>query len=539
MFQYIVKYTEQVPSGKRFVKGKAMATTPDQWSTVKRSVRSKSGMVAAQHIRAAEAGAEMLAQGGDAVDAAVAAALALGAVEPWMCGIGGSGFMVVWLAAEQRAIALDFQGVLPKALTPDDYPIDDKLPATSMGFPAVREFANTQGARAVTVPGAVAGFDHALRRFGRKSLPEVLEPAIRLADAGIPASWFCTLMIASEMAILARDTTAASIYLPAGVPLQPGETLRIPGLARTMQRLAETGAEGFYRGDLGRDLVRELQARGSRMAMEDLASYEVQEYAPMEARHRGAVLYTPGEQSGGLRQRDFLAHVADRLPAPSGAPDAQSWCVYAEALEAAWRAHRARNGTLAEVGSSTSSLSAADAEGNMVALTYTLLDHFGAGITLPETGPALNNGVSYFDPRPGLRTSMEGGKRINSSNMVPTVAVRDGQAQFAIGASGGDLIMPCVSQIAALMLDFGMPLEEAFHSPRLDASHRGSLRADPRLGTAVIDALARHHPLEISGNVVMPKLYACPSGVAREDDLLVGINDPALPDGGAAGPNGR
>jgi len=254
----------------------------------------------------------------------------------------------------------------------------------------------------------------------------------------------------------------------------------------------------------------------------------------MEAHHRGATLYTPGEQSGGLRQRDFLAHIAASLPVPPKAPDSASWCVYADALESAWRAHRARNGTLAEIGSSTSSLSAADAEGNMVALTYTLLDHFGAGITLPETGLAMNNGVSYFDPRPGLRTSMEGGKRINSSNMVPTVAVRDGQALFAVGASGGDLIMPCVSQIAALMLDFGMSLEEAFHSPRLDASHRGSLRADPRLGTTVLDALARHHTLEISGNVVMPKLYACPSGVAHDGEGLVGINDPALPDGGAA-----
>ena len=121
--------------------------------------------------------------------------------------------------------------------------------------------------------------------------------------------------------------------------------------------------------------------------------------------------------------------------------------------------------------------------------------------------------------------------------MVPTVAMQGGEALFAIGASGGDLIMPCVSQIAALMLDFGMTLEEAFHSPRLDASHRGSLRADPRLGRAVLDELARHYKLEISGNVVMPKLYACPSGVARVAGGVSGINDPALPDGGSAGPS--
>lgn len=514
-----------------------MPAAADQWRTRKPFVTDPKGMVAAQHIAAARAGAEFLAAGANAVDAAVAAALALGAVEPWMCGIGGSGFMVIWLARERRAVALDFQGVLAAGLTAADYPVDPSLPATSMGFPAVRNFANTLGATAVTVPGAVAGFDHALRRYGRRSLGEVLQPAIRLAEEGIAANWFCTLMIASEMAILRRDPVAAAVFLPDGVPLQPGARLRIPGLAATLRRLAQSGAEGFYRGDLGRDIVAELQAQGSRIDMDDLARYEVLDHAPMEAHHRGMRLFTPSEQSGGLRQRDFLAHVASAMPSPTPLPDAESWLVYANALEAAWRAHRQRNGTLSEVGSSTSSLSAADAEGNMVALTYTLLDHFGAGIVLPETGLLLNNGVSYFDPRPGRRTSMEGAKRINSSNMVPTVGVREGVAQFAIGASGGDLIMPCVAQIAALMLDFGMTLEEAVHSPRLDASHRGSVRADPRLGPAVLDRLAGKHTLEIAGNVVMPKLYACPTGVARRPEGgFGGINDPALPDGGAAGP---
>lgn len=518
-----------------------MATAADQWNTRKPYVTNPHGMVAAQHIAAARAGAELLGQGGNAVDAAVAAALALGAVEPWMCGIGGSGFMVIWLARQARAVALDFQGALALGAAAGDYPVDPALPATSMGFPAVRGFANTQGATAVTVPGAVAGFDHALRRYGRRSLGEVLQPAIRLAEDGIPASWFCTLMIASEMAILRRDPVAASVFLPDGVPLQPGARLRIPGLAETLRRLAEAGAEGFYRGDLGRDVVADLRAGGSRIGLDDLARYEVLDHAAMEARHRGVTLFTPGEQSGGLRQRDFLAHVAGAMPAPAARPDAGSWLVYAEALEAAWRAHRQRNGTLSEVGGSTSSLSAADAEGNMVALTYTLLDHFGAGIVLPRTGLLLNNGVSYFDPRPGRRTSLTGGKRINSSNMVPTVGVREGVAEFAIGASGGDLIMPCVAQIAALMLDFAMTLEEAIHMPRLDASHRGSVRADPRLGPAVLDRLAARYTVEVSGNVVMPKLYACPSGVARARASRFGggfggINDPALPDGGAAGP---
>ncbi|MCF1709399.1 gamma-glutamyltransferase [Tabrizicola sp. J26] len=511
-----------------------MPTAADQWVTRKPFVTGSKGVVAAQHVQAARAGAELLERGGNAVDAAVAAALALGPVEPWMCGVGGSGFMVIWLAKEERAVALDYQGVLPADLTVADYPIDPTLPVTSMGFPAVRGFANTQGATAVTVPGAVAGFDHALQHYGRSTLADALEPAIRLAEDGIAASWFCTLMIASEMTILRNDPVASAVFLPNGAPLQPGERLQIPNLAETLRRLARDGAATLYGGDLGRQFVEEMRTRGSRITIRDLESYAVHDYEPMEARHRGMRLFTPGEQSGGMRQRDFLAEVAARMPAPRRQPDAESWLVYAEALEQAWRAHRLRNGTLSEVGSSTSSLSAVDAEGNMVALTYTLLDHFGAGIVLPESGLLLNNGASYFDPRPDLRTSMQGGKRINSSNMVPTIAVRDGIAQFAIGASGGDLIMPCVSQIAALMIDFGMSLEEAMHSPRLDASHRGSVRADPRLGAETLKHLSSRFALEVSGNVVMPKLYACPSGVARlPDGSAGGVNDPCLPDGGA------
>jgi gamma-glutamyltranspeptidase/glutathione hydrolase len=236
----------------------------------------------------------------------------------------------------------------------------------------------------------------------------------------------------------------------------------------------------------------------------------------------------------------MLAHLSKIMPAPPARPTADTWAAYAEALEVAWRAHRARNGTLAEVGASTSALAAADAEGNMVAITYTILDHFGSGVTLPDLGVVMNNGVSYFDPRPGLPTTMEGGKRINSSNMCPTVAVRDGAAEFSVGASGGDLIMPCVSQIAALMLDFDYTLEEAFHSPRLDASHRGSVRADPRLGKAVLDRLAGTYRIDVAPNTVMPKQYACPSGVARTvDGEFVGMGDPWLPDSGAAAPLAR
>ncbi|WIX32407.1 gamma-glutamyltransferase [Salinicola sp. JS01] len=534
----------------------------DNWTLTTAPVRSPRGAVAAQHRLAARAGAAQLEAGGNAVDAIVATAYALNAVEPWMCGLGGSGFMVIWLAREQRAVALDFQGTLPGAIRLTDYPVDPARPKTPMGFPGVVDDANIAGYRSITVPGAVAGLDHALTRFGSRPRAEVMAPAITLAERGLHVDWFTTLQIALCARTLARDATSAAIYLPGGHPATPESRLRIPQLADTLREIAAGGAETFYRGKLAKQIVADLQAGGSRLSHEDLAGYAVREYAPMLAEHRGYTLYTPGEASGGLRQREMLAHAGAAMPAPPARPTPATWVAYAEALEACWRQHKIRTGVLppsagedvnggnanggyvngesvdGEHGACTSSMSAVDADGNMVALTYTLLNRFGSGVTLPTTGMLMNDSVSYFDPRPGYPTTMAGGKRINSSNMCPTVAVKDGEARFSVGASGGNLIMPAVTQVAALMMDFGMSLEEAMQHPRLDASHRGSIRVDPRFDAATLAALESRFTLEIAQSLVFPKLYACVSGVARDPESgeCVGLGDPTQPIGGGATP---
>ena len=149
----------------------------------------------------------------------------------------------------------------------------------------------------------------------------------------------------------------------------------------------------------------------------------------------------------------------------------------------------------------------------------------------------MNNAVSYFDPRPGRPTTLAPGRRVDASNMCPTVARRPDGGGFALGASGGNLIMPAVTQVAALMLDFGLSLEEAINAPRLDASDRGSVRADPALGPDVLAALGRGRELEVAQRLVFPKLYACVSGVARAaDGACTGLSDPSHPAAGASGP---
>lgn len=508
----------------------------EQWQLRQATVTSDGGMVAAQHHLAAKAGAAMLHRGGNAVDAAVACAFALNAVEPWMCGLGGSGYLVVWLAGRNEAQVVDFQGMLPAGIRLDDYPLDPAVPASIMGFPGVRDGANVVGYRSITVPGAVAGLSTALERFGRLSFDTVLGPAIALARRGLPVDWFATLQIALEMVELRRDPGASSVYLPDGAVPRPEQLLPLGALPATLERLAEAGPDDFYRGRLAEAMVADLQAGGSRIDGDDLAAYAPLVHQSLSGTHRGATVHTAGPTSGGPRLLEALGYL-DRHLEPEAGVGSAAYLAFADALDGAFRSHKQRLGILPE-GGCTSHMSAIDGEGNLVALTYTLLNRFGSKVVLPRTGVLLNNAVSYFDPRPGYPTTMEGRKRINSSNMCPTVAVRDGGPLFAVGASGANHIVPCTFQVAAFMLHLGLSLEEAMNLPRIDASDRGGVRADPRVGPEVLAALGALRRLEVAQRLVFPKLYSCPSGVWRDPvtGRDHGLNDPSQPIGGAAGP---
>jgi gamma-glutamyltranspeptidase/glutathione hydrolase len=284
-------------------------------------------------------------------------------------------------------------------------------------------------------------------------------------------------------------------------------------------------------------MAADLSAGGSRITLDDFRAYTVAEFDAPAIRHRGHDVHTAGETSGGPRLADALGHVAAHLDTSAGV-GADAWATYAEALDLAFRRHKERLGRAAPDTGCTSHLSTVDAAGNMVALTYTLLNRFGAGVVLPQTGVLMNNSVSYFDPRPGRRTTMRGHLKINASNMCPTVAVENGAARFAVGASGANHIVPCTFQLASLLLDFGLDLETAFHTPRVDASDRGSVRVDPRMGEAALAALGRRFELEVAQRLVFPKLYACPAGVARDPATgrCTAIADVASPIAGAAAP---
>lgn len=506
---------------------------PEQWSLSKPLCTSPYGMVAAQHYLAAQAGADMLAAGGNAIDAALSCAFALNVVEPWMSGLGGSGYAVAWLAAEQKAYSINFQGALPADIDFDRYPLDPDIPTSLMGYPGVKNRRNELGYGAITVPGAVAGLALMQERFAKFGFDRLLTPAIDLAEQGLPVDWHTVLQIALQQQQLYKDPGARQIFLPAGYPPQPCSYLTLPALSHTLRSLAHHGPDDFYRGKLAEQIVADLQNGGSTISLQDMASYQALCTPANHSQYRTADLYGADDSSGFIRLAATLDYCRQHFT-PAAEPDGHAFVHYAKGLNRAFLAHYQRTGRNTESGC-TSHLSTVDSAGNMVALTYTLLDRFGSQVVLPSTGMVMNNAVSYFDPRPDQPSSLAPGKRINSSNMCPLIAVQDNEAVLAIGASGANYIVPAVTQLTALILDFNLDINKALQLPRIDAAGRKTVRVDPAMPANWSAVLAEHFELERAPLTVFPKLYACPSAVQRKKGLCYGMTDPSAPNAGALG----
>ncbi len=489
----------------------------------KPALESAAGIVASQHYAASEVGAQVLAEGGNAVDAAVCAGLAIGTVEPWMSGLGGGGFMVVYEAAARRAWCVEFGMRASTDIDPGDYPLVSGVGTDSdlFSWPAVEGERNVAGPLSVAVPGFVAGHALALERFGTRSWAEALAPAIRLARRGMEVDWYATLKIASEAPALARDAQSARIFLSNGQPPIAGwdgplPSLRLGELAATLERLAEAGARDFYAGEVASALVADARVLGVRLNEADLRACRAHIQPADTVSYRGAAVHAPTGLSAGPTLRHALALLAPRLQEVER-PDARAYLAYADVLCEAYRHRLESLGEGADPGSGcTTHLGVVDAQGNMVALTQTLLSLFGSKVTFPRTGILMNNGIMWFDPRPGRPNSIAPGRR-PLSNMCPVVAEREDDFRVAVGASGGRRILPAVFQLLSFMLDFRMSVEDAVHQPRLDASGEPVLDVDEAVGGDVIGALAGEHPVCVRRNTVYPSLFACPNVVARDE----------------------
>jgi gamma-glutamyltranspeptidase/glutathione hydrolase len=475
---------------------------------------SPRGAVATAHPLASAAGAEALRAGGNAVDAAVAAALALSVLQNESSGIGGGGFALVWLARERRLVALDFREVAPSAAGRDMF--------LAEGQPVPKR--STEGGLAVAVPGAVKGYAELARRFGKLSYARLSEPAAALAEQGFQVGPYHALAAADRLACLRADPAAAAEFLvpdAGGPPVarRPGDRLRRPDLARTLRRLGRD-PEALYRGPLAEQVAAAVRARGGLLTAADLAAYRTVERTPLQGTFRGhrVVSFPPPSAGGaiviGLLQAldgDFtagqgyrpegrlhafievekrlFAQRAGRLADPAFLPGADP--AAAELAGPDWaRRARAEVGARATPssaiappaaphagGDQTSQVSVVDADGNAVALTTTVNGWFGACLVVPGTGLLLNDQMDDFDAAPGVPNdfglvgtgvnSVAPGKRPLSS-MAPTLVLdAAGRAVLAVGAPGGATIPSTVAQVIMHVLGDGMPLDQALGAPRL------------------------------------------------------------------------
>lgn len=559
-------------------------STESRWMLDRTEAIGAEGMVAAKHPLAAQAGAAILREGGNAVDAAVCAAAVLGVVEPFMSGLGGGGYLVLHTAGGADAV-IDFGMVAPKAATPGMFPLANGANPGMFGWPTVVDDANLHGPRSIAVPGAPAGFALAAERFGTMPLAALLQPAIGFAENGFLPNWHTTLNTAIDLWLIARHPETQRIFAPAGIPWSPlpgmREPLRQPDLARTLSALAEGGADAFYHGETAQRIVGHVRESGGILATDDFAAYRARVVPPLRGKYRGCEVLATPTASGGptvlqtLAQLDganlgtmghnsaaalheiaeacrgaFIDRFAwladeDRVEVPLAALLSQG---YAASRRAELRSDRARIPLLpgsrealgvrhslarsvAAYGAprmTTTHVSAIDRHGNAASLTNTLLAGWGSGVTAPGTGVLLNNGMMWFDPEPGRPNSVEGGKR-PLSNMAPVVVLREGQTFMSLGAMGGRRIMNAIPQILANVVDFGMSMQAAITAPRIDLS-TGALQASDRIAPSTLATLAAMgydvQPIEED---VLGFEFASPVGILRQDGMLHGGANPYYP----------
>ncbi|WP_255574920.1 gamma-glutamyltransferase [Caldovatus aquaticus] len=506
------------------------------WALTKPAARGRRGMVVAQCKAAAEAGVAILEAGGNAADAAVATAFALATAEPWNSGLGGIGFAQYMAAGAARAETFDFGPVAPRGLDPAAFPLTGRMKLDLFAWPEVEGDRNVHGPLSFCVPSAVAGYALLHERHGRLPIADLLAPAVALARRGLPQDWFTTLKIASSAAVLRLYPESARLYLPNGLPPVPpyqGTPGFLPqgNLAATLERLQRAGLRDFYEGEIAAAIAADVREMGGVLSAADLAGCRARVLPAVEVPWRGRRLMLANGLTAAPTLRRVLEGMAD---APfGGAEPGPAW--YAQLARVMRAAYAERLAGLGEgepqaAESCTTHLTVVDAEGTMVAMTTTLLSSMGSRVVLPRTGVLMNNGVMWFDPRPGTPNAIAPGKR-PLTNMCPVIAAGERGPEIAGGASGGRRIMAAVFQMLSLVADFGMDPERAAHHPRIDVSGPEGVTVDRRLPEAVVAAIAADGaPVERVEHAVLPVNFACPNLIrVRADGERVGVSDALSP----------
>jgi len=471
---------------------------PNRGAASRPVIMGRRGMVASAHALASGAGLRILQQGGNAVDAAVATAAALNVVEPYMSGIAGDGYMLIYTAKDRRLQVLDYMGPSAAAATPD-------------AFSSYEEMSKSP--KAPLVPGACAGWLTALETHGTLDRATVFGPAIELADAGAPISIKNAAFydIAHRAGYLTEQTR--SVFMPGGQSPLPGAVIRQPLLAGTFRQVVEGGHEAFYRGEIAREIVSSMQAQGGWLSEDDLATYQPRWREPVSVDYRGFRIACPPPPCSGVQYLETFNLLEGFDLATSGHNSADTIHTFAEAvkvsvadrvaytthpglcaeelLSKAYAAERREliDPRLAAVSEGerytrplpdgavepgdpnrilrecTTHFDVVDSEGNAVSVTQSLGAPFGCGHMAGKTGLVLNNLGYWFDLDPASPNVLAGGKQIEMC-MSPAAIFQNDALLMVIGTPGSFGILQTTPQMISNVLDHGFSIQAAIEAPR-------------------------------------------------------------------------
>jgi gamma-glutamyltranspeptidase/glutathione hydrolase len=531
------------------------------------------GIVVCPEPPAAEAGRRVLAAGGNAFDAAVAAAFAQGVANPIGCGLGGLAFVQVYSAGHDVGVYLNASVAIGSGQVPPRFRADLVGRSERVGRYLVRGDPNQMGYASIMTPGFVAGMGALAARFGsgRVAWADLVTPAAELAEAGFDVYPYLAVYYTFEgpdrpgypdvRRKLANDADAAALYLPGGAVPGVGHRMTQTEMARTLRRIAAGGAERFYSGDIGGEIGADLEARGSLVTAADLKAYAVRTELPVVAPWRGMVVQTSPPPSHGavllamLRAvdaidfsayefnspsyLDLIARVTNRafadgitiLADPAYAPVPlerllsrdRAVQVMRDATAGAARSRGAAGGESgARAGGGdghTTHVTAADVEGNAVAITHSIGSVTGAGVMTPGLGFLYNNFLGHFNPESGRHDSIVPGKRVGGG--CPTIVYRNDRPVLAIGSSGGSRLISAVFQTMLNLFVHGMDVQDAVAAPRVHCEQDGRLYAEPELPDATIAGLRR-----MGYEIVLTSYMGCNQAVSLDGVSLRGGTDP-------------
>jgi gamma-glutamyltranspeptidase len=498
------------------------------------------GMVACAHYLATQAGLSILTHGGNAIDAAIAANVAMTVVYPSTCSAGGDIFMLIWEAKSKKLHALNGSGRAPNGMTPEYFISRD-----------LKEIPE-RGPLSINVPGAVDGWFEALDRFGTLSAETIFAPAIAYAEEGMPVSPKLSGWLRRAEHLLKGWESTASVYLPGGQLLKTGAILRQPDLARTYRTLAKEGRDAFYRGPLAHTLTEYIQRCGGVLSLEDMQQHRSDWVEPLSTNYRGYDIYEFPPNSQGIAALEMLNILEGYDLKPLGHQTAEYLHLFLEAKKLAFAdrdryvsdptfvdvpVERLLSKTYAEEqrarinlkkatsyfaaglekDGDTMYLCVADSEGNVVSLIQSLYNGFGSGIVGGDSGVLLHNRGSYFSLDPRHVNYLQPGKR-TMHTLTPAMVLKNDAPYLALGAMGGDAQPQIHVQLLSAIIDFGLNVQQAIVAPRwrsgrvrMTSPHKGQEVGGQR-------GVDEHLERTIAEVVMMERRFL--SGVPLELDLL-------------------